>query len=227
LLINSLYIKAQTVDEIIGKHIASVGGKDKLSAIKSIYMEGEIAIPNSPLGTAVSKTYIINGRGLREEILFKDLKQVEGYTNKGGWRTRQEQTETLNAALTKAGQVRLTIGGALLNYKENGCSVKLIGKENINNKDAYHIKLVTKDSLECNYWIDPENYYIAKMNIRSAGGEQLRSAQFSDYRKTPDGIMVPFASEFQIENSTVFYLVINKVEINKDIDPSLFELSKK
>jgi hypothetical protein len=35
---------AQTVDEIIDKHIEAVGGKDKIAALKSVRMETNLSI---------------------------------------------------------------------------------------------------------------------------------------------------------------------------------------
>jgi hypothetical protein len=223
-------LNAQTVNEIINKHIDAIGGKEKINSIKTLYSEGEIATTGG-LGTttAVSKTYIINGKGLREEIVFTSFtaKSIEGYTPNNAWRIQSKPTaELLDDAMTLAGQARLSIDGPLGNYSTNGSKVNLIGKENINGADAFHIKLITKDSIDFNYWIDPSDYYIVKRIINSKTGEHLRTDVYSDYRKTDEGIVYPFASQFKLEKSNDFYLVVNKVEINKDIDPSLFEMSK-
>ncbi|MEO6328552.1 MAG: hypothetical protein ABIO55_06460, partial [Ginsengibacter sp.] len=39
-LVYMQFIQAQSVGEIINKHAEARGGKDKLNAIKSVYMEG-------------------------------------------------------------------------------------------------------------------------------------------------------------------------------------------
>ena len=63
-LFSSASIYSQTVDEIISKHLDSVGGKAKLSGVTSVYMEGTVEV----MGTSgTTKTTILNGKGLRGE----------------------------------------------------------------------------------------------------------------------------------------------------------------
>jgi hypothetical protein len=223
-------LKAQSVDEIIQKHIDAIGGKEKINSIKTLYAEGEAATAGG-MGTttAEAKTYIINGKGLREELVFKslNLKNVEGYNLKNAWRIQAKPTaDPLDEAMTFAGQARLSFAGPLGDYSSSGSKVSLIGKEDVNGAEAFHIKLLTKDGIEFNYWIDPSNYYIVKRVINSKTGAHLRTDTYSDYRKTEEGIVYPFASEFKLEQSNEFYLVVNKVVINKDIDTALFEIPK-
>ena len=43
-LLSSVAIKAQGVDDIIAKHIDAIGGKDKVSGLKSIYKEEAVSV---------------------------------------------------------------------------------------------------------------------------------------------------------------------------------------
>jgi len=61
----SLSSSAQTADEIIGKYIQAVGGKDKLTKITSLYTESTVDIMGM-LGTIKSTT--LNGKGMRQNI---------------------------------------------------------------------------------------------------------------------------------------------------------------
>jgi outer membrane lipoprotein-sorting protein len=101
-----------------------------------------------------------------------------------------------------------------------------LGKENINGTDAFKLKLLTKDGIEFTYLVDPATYYILRSTVRLKNGEHLKTTSFSDYRKTDEGLVMPFAAEFTTGNSNLMYLIVNKVEINKDIDPEVFKMPK-
>src|SRR6185503_6652161 len=74
--------KAQTVDDIINKHIDAVGGKDKLSQIKSLYVENSLEV----MGNATSSVEsLVEGKGFKSESDFNGMKIVNCYTDKGGW----------------------------------------------------------------------------------------------------------------------------------------------
>ena len=50
---SSLY--AQTVDEIISKHVEAIGGKEKLSQVKSLYTENSVDVMGN---SAPQKEYL-------------------------------------------------------------------------------------------------------------------------------------------------------------------------
>ena len=73
---------AQTADEIINKWADAMGGKDKLSSIKTIYTEDELNIMNNP---APRKSYLVNGKGFKSEAEFGGQKIIDCYLVDSGW----------------------------------------------------------------------------------------------------------------------------------------------
>ena len=59
---SSLY--AQTVDEIISKHVEAIGGKEKLSQVKSLYTENSVDVMGN---SAPQKEYLVEGKGYKSE----------------------------------------------------------------------------------------------------------------------------------------------------------------
>ena len=52
--------QSQTVDEVISKHVEAIGGKDKLSQVKSIYTENTMEVMGN---SAPQKEYLVEGKG--------------------------------------------------------------------------------------------------------------------------------------------------------------------
>ena len=64
------FVQAQSVEDIINKYLEARGGKDKLKAIKSIYMEGS----REMMGTMMAvKVTVVNGKLFRKDFEFAGI----------------------------------------------------------------------------------------------------------------------------------------------------------
>jgi hypothetical protein len=64
---------------------------------------------------------------------------------------------------------------------------------------------------------------VAKMNVN---GQDIEiTTALSDYRKTAEGFIMPYASVLDFPGLTIAF-TNKKIEINKDIDPAIFEMPK-
>src|SRR5688572_7149153 len=75
-------VQAQTADEIVNKHIDAIGGKDKINGIKTVYTEYDMDVMGQQ---APGVTYVLNGKGYRNEMDFGGQKIIQVVTDKGGW----------------------------------------------------------------------------------------------------------------------------------------------
>ncbi|HKC34625.1 MAG TPA: hypothetical protein VKB95_01140 [Chitinophagaceae bacterium] len=213
-------VQAQTVDEIISKHVEAVGGKEKLSQAKSIYIENSMEVMGSQ---APSTEYILEGKGYKSESEFNGAKIVNCYTDKGGWTlnpmTGAADPQAMPVDVYKAGKDQIFIEGPLVDYAAKGNKVELLGKEENN----YKIKVNDGTT----YYIDANTYYVTKTTTK---GEMMGQpvevvVTFSDYKKTDFGLLYPYAKTVDLGGFTLGFKR-NKVEINKEIDPKVFEMSK-
>ena len=225
----AMNLQAQTVDEIINKHIDAIGGKDIINAVKSLYIESTMEVMGNEAPTV---TTIVNGKGYKSETDFGGQKIINVVTDKGGWMLNpmmgQTSPEALPADQAKAAQGQLQIGGPLFDYAAKGNKVELLGKEDVNGVSAHKIKVTTKDSTESTLFVDPNTYYILKaVNKLNAGGQEGETTvTFSNYQKTSTGYVFPMAQQITLPQGITLSLTHKKVEVNKDIDPKVFDMPK-
>lgn len=221
----SISVNAQTVEEIIAKHIEAIGGKDKLSQIKSIYMETSVDVMGNQAPNTVT---ILDGKGYKSELDFNGQKVVQVFTDKGGWMINPLMGSTtptpIPAEQLKGAKDQIAVAGPLFNYSEKGSKAELLGKEDVNGVNAFKIKLTNKEGFVSTYFIDPSNYYIIKaaMTQNAQGQEMETNMFFSDYKKTDFGFVVPYSIEIQLPQFTL-KSTTKKVEVNKPVDENIFK----
>ena len=224
-LLGTLMLTAQTAEEIIAKHIEAVGGKEKIGQIKTVYMESSMEVMGNE---APNVTYLINGVGYRNELDFNGQKIIQVVTDKGGWAINPMAGSTDPQPIPedqfKSSKDQIYLGGSLYKYASNGAKLELQGKEN---KD-YKIKVTNADSVASTYFIDTATYLISKVTRQAiVQGQPMEiNISFSNYQKTDFGYTIPFSTnsdfgQFQMAST------LKKVEINKDIDPKILEMTKK
>ena len=225
MLLGVLAAKAQTAEEIVAKHIAAIGGKEKISQMKSVYMENTMEVMGNEAPSTIT---ILDGKGFKNETDFNGQKIVSCITDKAGWSINPMAGQTTATAMTpdqvKAGQDQLYIGGPLFNYAEKGNKLELAGKESLNGVDAIKVKVTNKDNMESTYFIDPSTYYILKeIRKQTVSGQEMEVTRlFSNYQKTDYGYVMPFTTEMQMPQFTLKFTT-EKVEFNKPVDESIFK----
>ncbi|MBB3840249.1 hypothetical protein FHS57_004269 [Runella defluvii] len=213
---------AQNVDEIVDKHVAALGGKDKLNSVKSLIIERSLAVQGMEIP---NKTILVVGKAARSESSVMGNTMVQVFDATSGWMVRPTmmggtgEPEDMPAEMVKQQGGQLDPFGGLVNYKEKGNKVELIGTEKVDKKDAYHLKLTTKDGQIVDEYIDAASYMIVKVKV-SAGGQDSEIS-FSDY-KAVEGI--PFANTMEMTSQMgALSFATTKVTINPPVDESIFK----
>jgi outer membrane lipoprotein-sorting protein len=222
-------LHAQTADDIINKHIEALGGKDKLSSIKTVYTEYDMEVMGQQ---APGTTWLVNGKAYKNVVDFGGQKIIQCYTDQGGWGINpmmgQTTAEAMPADQVKMSMGNLSVGGPLFNYASKGSTVELVGKDSAGGKSTFKLKLKSKEGTETIFWIDPTTYYITKTSVKATvnGADVETMVAFSNYKKTDFGFVVPSNTEITLPQGLTLNVTNKKIEINKDIDMKEFEMPK-
>jgi len=216
--------KAQTADDIIGKYVDAIGGKDKLAQIKSVYTEATVNV----MGTDnPASTTMLVGKGYRSEAEINGSKIVQCYTDKGGWSINPFAGGTDAAPMPddqyQAGKDAIWVGGALLNYKANGYTAELQPKDGNN----YPIK-ITAGKQVTTYFIDATTYLLTKVTSTAnmQGQDTNVTTTYSNFTKTDFGYLAAYKIDVDLGQIQLSYTV-KSITVNKDVDPKIFDMPGK
>lgn len=244
---------AQNADEIINKYCDARGGKEKLTNVKSIYMEGMREMMGNEVDVRVTKE---QGKLFRTEF---DMAGATGFmllTDKEGWNFFPMRSQTPNQMPTEAVasmQSELDIAGPLVDYTSKGYQAAFVGTDTLEGELCFKIKLTANTGKEINYWIDAKKYLMVQSSSKGvgmmfgggrrsgSGGEsegqsseprgpirEKREATeiftvYSNY-KSVDGILFPHTIEIKSPNGRGGgATTFDKISLNKAVNAKLYK----
>lgn len=225
-VISSFTVFSQTqVDGIIGGYIDAIGGRDKLTQINSMTIEGTADVMGS---SGDYKTSILNNKGYKMSMTFSGSDITQSVTDTGGW-VINPFIGAQTATVMPKGQYNSLRGNIfiptpLLNYANNGYAVKLTGQDVVDGKPVYKIEATSADSVITTYYIDSATHFLDERVINING--ELTTAKFSDYQKTDFGNMMAFSEDLTTPQGYQLTFKINKVTVNAPVDASVFDMPK-
>ena len=219
---------SQTAEEIVAKYIDAVGGKAQWDKFNTEKITGKLSVSNMDFDF-ISSSKRPNSN--YTEVTVQGMKILQGYDGDIGWTvnpmTGSSKAQKMDDDELKSMRDRGIIGGELMNYKELGSSVELVGKEDLEGTEVFNIKLTDKEGQIMNFFIDANNYLLLKRNSKliRAGKELKSETYFSNYKQV-EGVTAAYTIEAKLagESSQSQKILIDKIEFNVDIDDNIFKM---
>ena len=223
---------ALTVDQIVDKHTAAIGGVDKLRAIQSETITGKAVLMGGQLEAPIVMKVKRPG-SMRMDMSVQDKSYTQAFDGTTAWTVNpfmgspdpQKSNDEDTAVARDDADV---IEGSLVDYKAKGNAVELMGKEDVEGTPAYKIK-VTKKSGNVEYvFLDAQTF----LEIRSSG-KRKQMGQEMEFESTPsnykavNGVMMPYSLSQKVNGNPMMQLTIEKIEVNTPIDDAIFQLPEK
>jgi hypothetical protein len=214
--------QAQSLSEVLDKHFKA-NGQEKLTTVQSYYIKAKV----SQMGMEMPMEMKIKKPDMF--IMTVDMqgqKMVQAFDGEKGWMiapwVSTEPQELAGEQLNQAKE-QVNMEGELFNYEKKGTLAELAGKVNVDGKDAYRIKLTTKEGNTKDYFIDANTYLISKVKAKvNAQGQTVDVEQIMGDYKTIDGITMPMKIESKSPMGTAI-IIMEEVKFNENFEVDIFK----
>lgn len=217
---------APTAEEIVARHVAARGGIQKLRALKALREEGHASAGAGREGL-VTREIKRPGR-IRFEFTVDGVTGVFATDGRRGWKVSpfegQLAPQPLPDDVVAEAREQAEIDGPLVDWKSKGSKLELAGREAVDGKDAWKVKVTLRGGGVLHAWLDEKTSYLVKMEAtRQVRGRPVRiETTYGDFRKTA-GILFPRLVEVRAAGRPqVLRIVVDKVEVNPALSDALF-----
>ena len=187
-----------TLDEVIAAHFEAIGGADKLKAVESAEFKGRMSM--GP-GAEVPFTMVFaRPEKMRLEFTMQGMTGVQAYDGETAWSIMpfmgKTDPEVMADDQAKNIKEQADFDGPLMNWKEKGHQVELVGLEETEGTEAYKLKVLMANGDERYHFLDSEYFVIIKQEgtTMMQGNEVEFETIMSDYKEI-DGLMFPHSIE--------------------------------
>jgi outer membrane lipoprotein-sorting protein len=226
LLFLPLTAGAQTADEIVEKALEARGGIAKIKAVRSERITGQVSFSQGVKGTFIVE--LKRPLKMHVEISIDEQKIIRVYDGKSsGWMINpfgeNKEAQPLSAEDLKNISDESDFDGPLVDYKAKGNQIELAGKEKLDDKPVYRLKLTNKNGEVRFYFIDATSFLLMKWEgTRKTEDQEIAWESFSSDFREVQGVKYPFRIDQGSPGEFKQTLTTEKIEIDPPIDDSRF-----
>jgi outer membrane lipoprotein-sorting protein len=219
-------ISAQTVDQVLAKVFTARGGLLRIRAVKSQRVTGTISFGSDASGPF--SVELKRPMKMHMQLTVQNLTMVRVFDGKEGWANNPFAGKINPDAMTDEDLRNISeeadFDGPLIDYKRKSNQVELAGKDKVDDKDVWRVKLTTKNGDVRYYLFDATSFLLLKWEgkRRAEGREIPVESYFRDYR---DVSGLKFAFEINSGNSAsdlTQKIEIDNIELNPVLPDSEF-----
>lgn len=221
-------IRAQTVDEIVARHIEARGGHEKLKALQTVKITRTVATPFSNVRVVIYRKRPNFYRAEQGPAQPGAALIPRGVSADAAWDMVQGKVVARSeAAAAEARDLDGDFDGLLVDWRQKGHTVTLEGKETLPSAETYKLRVKTRSGAERTIYLDAKTYLERRQTgiLNLPGGRQFNVVvDFDNYRDV-NGVKFPFdinEDRTGKEPSLSYVTYTEKIEVNLPMDDSLF-----
>ena len=226
----SLSAAEPTVDEILAKNAAARGGLEKLAAVKSMRLNGKLAVAGMEAPFTMTKK---RPEMVRMEFTIQGMTGIQAFDGSTGWTVMpfmgKKDPEALPADMLKELKEQADFDGPFIDYAKKGNKVELLGKADVEGSPAYKLKLTTKDGSDTTVYVDAETFLEVKIEAkRTIQGQEIESETTLGNYQDVEGLLIPFSIDIKPKGVPAGQTItLDKVEVNPTLEDASFKMPAK
>lgn len=221
---------AQTAEGIVARYVKTIGGMEKIQAVKTLRRTGKFSGGGGFEATVVEDNKRSNM--VRQEFSLQGMTAINAYDGKTGWKIEpwqgKKDPEPLGEEEMKQILEDSDLDGPLINYQQKGNKVEFAGMDSIEGTDVFKLKVTLKSGDVRFYYLDTDYYVPIKIETRRIirGAEREYETTLGDYKEVA-GWYLPYSVETNVKGSQDKQKVTyEKIEANVPLDDSLFAMPR-
>lgn len=222
-------LNAQTnADEIFSKVFQTRGTGEKINTLK---LEGRMTF-GKVTGTFImyNKRPFLN----RMDLEVMDKKIIQSIDLNEGWYINEIADQNTaqkmdNGTYERAKTQNFYMIHPLENYKAKGIKLEYKGLMNLDSIECHVITVIMPDSSKTDMYIDSKTFtqLLQKTEVIQPGLESIVIENTYKNYKDIGGLLIPYFMEAKTNGESQSKMLIEKVEVNIDIDNSVFAVPVK
>lgn len=223
-------VAADTVDEIVARHVAARGGREALAAVRTVRMTGRATA--GPGRQAIVRREIARPGRIRTEFEFQGTTGVWAWDGSAGWRVSPLdgglEPEALPAEEAASLAEQADLEGPLVDWKAKGHAVEFVGQEPLPGGPAHRLKVTPKSGAPRSVWVDVATGLVVRTEStrKVRGREVVLETVFGDYQKTAGVAFARLIETGVAGRPRRLRVVVETVEVNPALDEARFRMPR-
>jgi hypothetical protein len=216
-----------SLDEILGNYYKAIGGLPSWQSLDTLVIKGRILSQNTEITTTAE---YMRPDKCRVSYTISGKLVVQSYNGETAWQqsamSESIAPEALDPERTDYLRDRCGIESPLIDYAKKKLKVTLEGRDAVDGKEAYKIKVTYSSGNFQYYLLDARSFLPVKtVGFYTVGGQEVvMMTRFNDYKRVGN-ILVPFKLAIEKKgNAPREEYIVESVTPNPPLDPAIFNM---
>ena len=230
--------KELTAEEIVARNAAARGGLEAWRHLQTMIWTGQLESDSAPMPTMAFTLEQKRPNKTRFEITGSGSRTMRIYDGAHGYRVRAQREggpdiRPYSPEELKFAHDSQAIDGPLIDYQAKGSTVRLVGREKLENENTYHLTVQFASGESQDVWVDAKTFLEVRIDrpayssAATGGAFAVRAGSIPVYYrnyKSFDGIQIPTLIEIGGGTGrTTDKMQIERVALTMNIDDRQFE----